>query len=176
VKVTNLKIFIKQFIFKNKYLINYIFIGFISVFFFEIYLRNILILNNIYEFYANLISLLVGIIFAFYLNFYLNFKVPKKFIIKSLLFFTSISFFSYAVQSLANYIVEIDMSFRNKRLFFSGIFFIIGYLLHRKFTFVNYRKIGVALYPNEINNIDKIYKNINQLMETKKQRVREWFS
>ena len=159
------KVFLKQLFFKNKYLINYIFIGFISVFFFEIYLRNILILNNINKFYANITSLSIGIIFAFYINFYFNFKVPKKYIIRSLFYFTVISFFSYAIQEIANYIIDIDLSFRNKRLFFSSIFFLIGYLLHRKFTFVNYRKIGVALYPNETINIEKIYKNISQLMD-----------
>lgn len=159
------KIIVKQFFFKNKYLINYIFIGFISVFFFEIYLRNLLILNNINEIYANLVSLFIGILFAFYLNFFFNFRVPKKYIIKSLFFFTIISFFSYTIQEFADYIVDINLSFRNKRLLFSSVFFVIGYLLHRKFTFKNYKKIGVAIYPNETNNIQKIYKNISQLMD-----------
>jgi ribulose-phosphate 3-epimerase len=42
----------------------------------------------------------------------------------------------------------------------SSIVFIFAYGLHRKFSFKDYKKVGVAIYANGIENIEKIYTKV----------------
>ena len=42
----------------------------------------------------------------------------------------------------------------------SGSCFIIFYFLHKKFSFKDYVKVGVAIYANGVEDINKIYEKI----------------
>ena len=132
---------LNNFFFVNKYFNIFIIIGFLSIIL-ELVTLNFLKFINFNQTFSNLVSLLAGITFAFYLNFFYNFQIHKSKIIKAFLFFFIISFFSWSFQKLLSQYFVIDiLSYEFKRLTFSGAFFIIGYLLHRKFSFSEFKKI-----------------------------------
>ena len=53
----------------------------------------------------------------------------------------------------------------SSRFFISGIFFIFSYLLHRKFSFREYKKVGVAIYADGIEDIKLIYSKISNISD-----------
>ena len=157
------KSFVKDinfFIYKNKHLIIYIFIGILSLLF-ELSIRQILI--KIFSGKSLLLhtSVLCGVIFAFYFNIKFNFNVPKLHLKRSLIYFLIISFGAYVVQfSVKKYVDFGNLSFEQTRFLISGTFFLIGYFFHLKFSFKDNIKLGVAIYANGYENIKKIYEKI----------------
>ena len=157
------KSFVKDinfFIYKNKHLIIYIFIGILSLLF-ELSIRQILI--KIFSVKSLLLhtSVLCGVIFAFYFNIKFNFNVPKLHLKRSLIYFLIISFGAYVVQfSVKRYVDFGNLSFEQTRFLISGTFFLIGYFFHLKFSFKDNIKLGVAIYANGYENIKKIYEKI----------------
>ena len=151
---------LNNFFFVNKYFNIFIIIGFLSIIL-ELIAFNFLKFLNFNQAFSNVVSLLAGITFAFYLNFFYNFKIHKSKISRAFLFFFIISFFSWSFQKLLSHYFIIDiLSYEFKRLTFSGAFFIIGYLLHRKFSFSEFKKIGIAFYLDKKINLKKIFKII----------------
>ena len=147
-------------VYRRKHLILYIIIGILSIYF-ELLVRSFLVSFNVALFFASLASLLFGIFFAFSLNFFLNFNVPNFFFYRSLIYFFIISIFSYLFQiTLKNYINFEYSSYEESRYLFSGLFFIIGYFFHIKFTFKDKRIVGVAIYASISENINLIQKKI----------------
>jgi len=123
-----------------------------------------LIFFNLFNFLAinknlsDFSSLWIGIVFAFYLNFFYNFEIHKSKIRKAFSFFLIISFFSWIFQKLIiGHFVQADVSYEVTRLITSGSFFIIGYLLHRQFSFKDFKKVGIAFYLNNSLNLNKIF-------------------
>ena len=157
------KSFVKDinfFIYKNKHLIIYIFIGILSLLF-ELSIRQILI--KIFSEKSLLLhtSVLCGVIFAFYFNIKFNFNVPKLHLKRSLIYFLIISFGAYVVQfSVKRYVDFGNLSFEQTRFLISGTFFLIGYFFHLKFSFKDSIKLGVAIYANGYEDIKKIYEKI----------------
>tara|TARA_B100000963_G_scaffold358244_1_gene382421 strand:+ start:668 stop:1732 length:1065 start_codon:yes stop_codon:yes gene_type:complete len=151
---------INFFFYKKKHLIFYIVIGFFSLIF-ELILRKL-----IYKYISTNelllhTSLLCGIFFAFYFNIKFNFNVPKIYLKKSLFYFFTISTFSYLFQYLLkNNIKLINYSFEETRIIISGSFFLIAYFFHTKLSFKDSRKVGVAIYANGYEDIEKIYNSI----------------
>ena len=45
----------------------------------------------------------------------------------------------------------------------SGSLFFIAYLLHRKFTFKNYYKVGLAIHLNNQNVVSDIYQKVKNI-------------
>ena len=157
------KSFVKNinfFIYKKKHLIIYIFIGILSLFV-ELGIRQILI-GFVGE--KSLLlhsSLFGGIIFAFYFNVKFNFHVPKPLLKRSLMYYVTISCVAYVVQfSVKKYVDFGSLSFEQKRFLISGMFFLIGYFFHLKFSFRDNIKVGVAIYANGYEDIKKIYEKI----------------
>ena len=52
------------------------------------------------------------------------------------------------------------LSFEEERLLISGLFFIVAYFFHIKLSFKDNRKVGVAIYANGYEDVNKIYKMI----------------
>ena len=157
------KSFVKEinfFIYKNKHLIIYIFIGILSLLF-ELGIRQLLI--KIFGDKSPLLhlSIFCGVIFAFYFNIKFNFNVPKLYLKRSLIYFLIISFGAYVVQfSVKRYVDFGNLSFAQTRFLISGMFFLIGYFFHLKFSFKDTIKVGVAIYANGYEDIKKIYEKI----------------
>ena len=120
-----------------------------------------------YAFYtATIISFIIGLITAFFLNVKYNFHITLAKRKKSLLYFTIISTLSFSLQLiLRKNIINYGFSMESSRFFISGIFFIFSYLLHRKFSFREYKKVGVAIYADGIEDIKLIYSKISNISD-----------
>ena len=147
-------------IYKKKHLIIYIIIGILSLLV-EVGIRRFFLI----KFSDNSLLLhapvLFGIFFAFYFNIKLNFNVPKFYLLRSLTYFFIISAGSYVFQLYTKSILNLEnLNFEQARFLISGIFFLIGYFFHLKFSFKDSRKVGVAIYANGYEDIQKIYEKI----------------
>ena len=148
---------INFFFYKKKHLIIYIIIGFFSLIL-ELFIRKLINKNITTDTNFLHISLVFGILFAFYFNIKFNFNVPKIYLKKSLVYFFLISTFSYSFQYFVKNQIELsNFSFEEARVIISGTFFLIAYYFHTKFSFKESRKVGVAIYANGYEDIKKIY-------------------
>jgi len=152
---------IYEFIFNFKTLLTYIFFGTISVAV-ELSLRKLIIQYGYNENFSSYLSLPFGIILAFYLNTKYNFKIKKKKLFISFILFTSISLISFFTQKMISQIYLGNLDYELKRLIVSGTCFIFFYFAHVKFSFKDKVKIGVAVYANGIEDINKIFQKINK--------------
>ncbi len=135
----------------------FVLIGFFSILL-ELITFNFLEFFNINLKLADLFALIVGIFFAFYFNFFYNFQIHKSKIIKAFTFFFVISFFSWTFQKgFSHYFIYENLSYEITRLITSGSFFIIGYFLHRQFSFSDFKKVGIAFYLDKKLNLKKIF-------------------
>ena len=106
-------------------------------------------------------GLACGILFAFWANVRFNFKIPVAKRNRALLYFVLISAGSAAVNYLLKSQLEsIGWKFAESRLVVAGSFFLVAYLLHRRFSFADYKRVGVAIYANGIEDIGGIHRKI----------------
>ena len=155
-KTDNKLIFLNAF--KNfKFFNIFVLIGFFSILL-ELVTFNFLDFFNINPNLADFFSLLVGIFFAFYFNFFYNFEIHRSKIIKAFTFFFIISFFSWSFQkTFSHYFLLENLSYELTRLVTSGSFFVVGYFLHRQFSFSDFKKVGIAFYLDKKINFKKIF-------------------
>lgn len=145
--------------YKLRFLIIYTLIGTISLIV-ETIIRAQLI-SSLSTLQTNFISITLSVLFAYTLNIKFNFKVPKERIRLSIIYFSTISIFSFFLQySVSSFI---DLEFFQNRFQLSGSLFFIAYLLHRKFTFKNYYKVGLAIHLNKQNVVSEIYQKVKNL-------------
>lgn len=145
--------------YKSRYLIFYTLIGVISIFF-ELLVRLFLIQFNIEDFASSILSLPASIILAFILNIKFNFKIQQKKIKQSLLLFFLICIFSFVLQQFLKSQFVLTGIYEYDRFLISGTCFLFFYILHRKFSFRSYVKVGVAIYANGVDDIRNIYEKI----------------
>ncbi len=145
--------------FKTIKLIKYIIFGIIAIVC-ELLIRKVLILIELHEIQASLISLPISIILAFYCNVKFNFKIKKNKLLISALIFTFISSLSMFIQFQIKNKFLIYNNYEENRILMSGLCFIFFYFLHIKFSFKDEIQIGVAVYANGIDDINKIYDQI----------------
>jgi len=166
-----LKILNKKFIFFYnlfyfyRFFFTYVLIGFFSILF-EIFIFNVL--NQFLEksLISNLISLIFGIFFAFVLNFFYNFKIHRSRIKVALLYFIVISLFSWGAQRIISLSFDLEkFSYEKTRIITSFSFFLFAYFLHRKFSFKDYKKLGIAFYLDNKINFNKIYYQIKNYQD-----------
>lgn len=111
-------------------------------------------------FFGASISFLIGIFLAFFLNISFNFKISKPKRNKALFYFLLISVISFSVQLIIvnSNILNLEYSF--SRIISAAVFFWISYFFHTKFSFKDYKKVGVAIYANGIEDLHSIYDKI----------------
>ena len=144
-------------IYKNRYLIIYIIIGFMSLILEQIVTEfSFIYIQN--SFLNNALGFITGVFFAFIFNAKFNFKVPQSRLLKSMAYFFIISFLSLVTQTLFKNLFEINASF--DRYVISGSMFFFFYLLHRKISFESRKKVGLAIHLNDSQDIDKIYERV----------------
>jgi len=145
--------------YKYRFFIGYVIIGILSlileILFFNFFnsLQNNQTLNS-------LISVITGIVFSFWFNVRYNFKISKSKRNLSLYYFLIISFSSYLTQVFLINKFETQLSYEKLRIITSGSFFWFAYLLHRRFSFKDFKKVGVAIYANGVENLESIYEKI----------------
>src|SRR3989304_1534199 len=158
----SLKKGIRFFLYRFRYLINYIIIGFLSILL-ELILISYVLPPIINQTFKIVIGFSTALIFAFFLNARLNFKVPKKQNTKTFILFSVISIFAFLLNlALINLLKGFFvLSYSYSRLITASLVFIISYTLHRKITFINFvNKIGIAVYLKENENIAGVYSKI----------------
>ena len=143
-------------LYKNRFILLYTIFGFLSLLL-ENFLRNYFI-RFLDMAIANFLSISLGIGFAYLMNIRYNFKVPKHRFKISMVYFVIVSGFSLMLQVFIGNIASLN--FIQNRFILSGACFVIAYLLHKKFTFKDYQKTGVAIHLNSKNNVDEIYEKI----------------
>ena len=75
-------------------------------------------------------------------------------------YFLIISIFSYFIQTFLIEQLETSLSYEELRVITSGSFFWIAYLFHRRFSFKDFKKVGVAIYANGIEDLGLIHNKV----------------
>ena len=145
--------------YKYRFFIGYVIIGFLSLVLEILFLNFFNILQN-NQTLNSLISVILGIVFSFWFNVRYNFKISKSKRNMSLYYFLVISFSSYLIQIFLINKFETQLSYEKLRIITSGSFFWISYLFHRRFSFKDFKKVGVAIYANGVENLEFIYDKI----------------
>jgi ribulose-phosphate 3-epimerase len=149
----------KLIFYKYRFFLFYILIGIASLFF-ELFIYNVLkeyISNKIF---VSITSITASIIFSFWFNVRYNFKISKAKRNRALIYFVFISFSSYLLQLIITEKFRIHYDYEIVRIFTSGSLFWIAYIFHRRFSFRDYKKVGVAIYANGIDDLKTIHKNV----------------
>ena len=122
--------------YRFRHVIIYTVIGFFSIIC-ELIIRNFLININLNEVPSTILSIIIGILIAFFLNIKLNFFIKKNLLAKALVYYFLISIFSISLQffinNFTNFKFDIFYNYEIERLIISGVVFIFAYLLHKKF-------------------------------------------
>ena len=153
---------IRGIVYRLRFLGLYVIIGFFSILL-EFFIRDNLIKINITQDASTIFGIICGIFFAFFCNVKFNFKIPKARINRALAYFLIISSFSAISQLLFKKFFQLKhFPYEVNRLLISGSFFAIAYLLHRKYSFSDFKKVGVAIYANGVEDFNHIHNLIGQ--------------
>ena len=151
---------IKSIVYRFRFLVLYIIFGILSLIL-EFLIRSYLINLGKDVIPSTLVAVSSGIIFAFWLNVNFNFKIMPSKRNRALVYFIAISSFSGLIQWFSRELLVLNsMKYEFSRLIISGFLFLIGYFLHRKYTFRDFKKVGVAIYANGVENLEDIHKKI----------------
>jgi len=147
-------------VYRSRFLVSYIVIGGLSILLEIIVFRGLEHLG-MGRLAANVVGLATGIFLAYWLNVRFNFKVPVAKRNRAFYLFTIISTGSASINFLIKgQLQQLGWSYEMSRFVVAGTFFFLGYLLHRRFSFVDFKKVGVAIYANGLEDIKSIYDKI----------------
>ncbi|MFA5142292.1 MAG: histidine phosphatase family protein [Candidatus Woesearchaeota archaeon] len=147
-------------LYRSRYLIRYILIG----------LGSLILESTVIEFLngtlnptenesiIRIIGFLLGVLFAFKLNSKINFPVSRKRNFRTFRIFLLISIFSFCINlGIINYASDyIRLGYSPMRFLTAAIIFIFSYTLHKRFTFTEIKKVGIALYLTRSEKIPSI--------------------
>ena len=147
-------------LYRNRFLFFYIIIGLFSIVL-EILIFRGMERIGVHPPLSNFTGLAAGVLFAYWFNVRFNFKVPTSKRNRAFFFFLFISLVSVSINFIfKSHLVEIGWTYETARLTVSGSLFLLGYFFHRKFSFSDYKKVGVAVYANGVEDIKGIYEKI----------------
>jgi len=140
-------------IFRYKYLIRYVIIGFCSI---VVEVLAIAALKyalaaqaiGIHPYVITATGFLAGVLFSFILNTKLNFPVSKKDNARTFSVFLAISALAFGLNILLMAIVGnyIETDYNVMRFFTAAAVFAVSYTLHRRITFAGVKDVGIAIY------------------------------
>ena len=151
--------------YRYRFLVLYILFGFFSLVI-ELIVYKFLLSFNFQYFPTIFLSFLIGLLAAFFLNIRFNFHITLAKRKKALFYFSLISAFSFCVQLLLRSFIQgygYDMD--ASRFVIAGLFFIFSYILHRKYSFREYKKVGVAIYADGVEDIKLIFNKISNISD-----------
>ena len=152
---------INIFLYKFRFLLLYTVFGFLSLII-EFTIRNYLIVLSLNSNFATLLSVFVGILFAFWSNSKLNFKIPSPRLLRALFYFVIISVFSASIQFYLSRVFLVgNKNYEFSRIIISSFIFLMAYWFHRKYSFINFKKVGVAIYADAAEDIKDISSKIS---------------
>ncbi len=147
-------------LYRYRFLAVYTLYGFLSLLV-ELMASKLLLWLDLSTTLSTIIGLMLGILVAFVLNVHFNFQVPKSKQKLALIYFSAISILAFSIQYFIRaYIIQWQVSMELSRFLVAGSLFLFSYYLHRRFSFRAYKKVGVAIYANEDENIEMIYAKI----------------
>jgi ribulose-phosphate 3-epimerase len=143
----------------------YVVFGFLSLVI-ELVVSKFLFFYNISYYPATLLAFFIGLLCAFFLNVRFNFHITHAKRKKALFYFSLISVISFSIQlflrsSIQKYGYDMDIS----RFVIAGSFFLISYALHRRLSFREYKKVGVAIYADGVEDIKLIFDKISNISD-----------
>jgi len=153
------------FFYRYRFLLLYTAFGIISLFT-ELLMARALISFNVPSYISILFSFIVGLLTAFGLNIRFNFHIAQPKRQRALLYFTLISSISFLVQYFFRQkLTYVGLPMEASRFLIAGLFFILSYLLHRKFSFKEFKKVGVAIYADGVEDIKLIFDRISNISD-----------
>jgi ribulose-phosphate 3-epimerase len=151
---------IKSIIYRFRFLGLYIIFGLLSLLL-EFFIRTYLIRITFDQIPSTLLAVSCGILFAFWANVKFNFRIPRSRRNRALFYFVIISCFSGFIQwSLKKFLAFEYLGYEWGRLIVSGTIFILAYALHRRYSFRDFKKVGVAIYANGVDDLKNIHERI----------------
>ncbi len=149
--------------YRYRFLLFYILFGFISLIV-ELIISKFLVYYNLNYLFATIIGFIIGLIAAFFLNVRYNFHITYAKRKKALLYFSLISLISFSIQLiLRSSIQNFGFNMEITRFVIAGSFFMVSYILHRKFSFHEFKKVGVAIYADGVEDISLIFNKISNI-------------
>lgn len=147
-------------IYRYHFLFVYILIGVASLWVEILLMRGLNYLGVAFV-WASLLGLGAGIFFAYWMNVRFNFKVPVAKRNRALAYFVGIALLSACFNfTFKQQLIAIGWSYEQARFGVSAVLFSFGYLLHRRFSFVDRKQVGVAVYANGVEDIQSIRNKI----------------
>ena len=150
-------------LYRYRHILIYIVIGLFSLVV-ELLIRKQLLNFGLNPVLSIILSISIGILVAFILNIKLNFYIPEYLLLRSVFYFVVISVLSASIQFSINKFVSFNLKgsyeYEFSRIIISGIVFIFAYILHRKITFREHGKVGVAIYAKRNENTHGIFQKI----------------
>jgi len=151
--------------YRYRFLLLYIIFGFISLVV-ELIISKFLFYYNLNYLISTIIGFIIGLITAFFLNVRYNFHITYAKRKKALFYFTIISLISFSIQIiLRSRIQSFGLNMDITRFIIAGSFFLVSYFLHRKISFREYKKVGVAIYADGIEDIKLIFNKISNISD-----------
>lgn len=151
--------------YRYRFLLFYILFGFISLVV-ELIVGKFLLYYHFSYLFSTTFALIIGVLLAFYLNVRYNFHITKVKRIRALIYFSIISIISFYFQLILRKRIEaygFNMDF--SRFVFAATFFLVSYILHRKFSFREFKKVGVAIYADGVEDINLIFNKIQNICD-----------
>jgi ribulose-phosphate 3-epimerase len=113
---------------------------------------------------ASTAAFLVGMTVSFILNTALNFRVPLEHMVRTFGWFAAISTMSFALNmAVVRWAAGmVGDHYGMLRFISAGALFIVGYSLHRRFTFDLARDFGIAVYANEAEDVDGVFARVGR--------------
>ena len=149
--------------YRYRFLLLYIIFGFISLVV-ELIISKFLVYYNLNYLISTIIGFIIGLITAFFLNVRYNFHITYAKRKKALFYFSIISLISFSIQIiLRSRIQSFGFNMDITRFIIAGSFFLVSYFLHRKFSFHEFKKVGVAIYADGVEDINLIYNKISNI-------------
>lgn len=149
-------------VWRYRYLAGFVLWGFLSILL-ELLLVTCLLPTTWPESLRSVLGFLAGLLFAFSMNARFNFRVPREHWTRTFVLFVLVSVFSYGLNLLAVAgMAWIDWAdYPAARLCSSGMFCMIAYALHRRFTFrPSVRQIGLAVYAVQQEDLPRAYRQV----------------
>ncbi len=145
---------------KLSFFFRYCIIGILSIIL-ELILRKLFIVADFNHKFYSILPLLIGISFAFIFNIKYNFSIPRYYYKKSFIYFSTISISSFLFQYLlSKFIIFEQFNYEITRFLISGLVFLIAYNFHIKYSFAKNKKVGVAVYLDNKEDINELFSKV----------------
>ena len=146
--------------YRYRFLAVYTVIGVASLFL-EFLIKRGLDASGLAPIAAQLLGVLGSVVFAWWMNVRFNFKVPSSKRNRAFVYFFVISAGSWVLnKTLQGPLTEWGLSYEEARGAASGVLFLAAYFFHRRYSFRDYKQVGVAVYANGVERIDEVRQKV----------------